>query len=48
MVVAAELSQDLLEMGFAEGDDLVGALGLDGEDEALGECVEAGAEAAER
>ncbi len=43
MVVAAELPQGLPEVGFAEGDDLVEALRLDGEDKALSESVEVGA-----
>jgi len=43
MVVVDELPQGLPEMGFAEGDDLVEAFGLDGEDKALSESVEVGA-----
>jgi len=43
MIVVDELHQRLPKMGLAEGDDLVEALGLDGEDEALGEGIEVGA-----
>jgi len=43
VVVVDELPQSLPEMGLAERDDLVEALELDGEDEALGEGVEVGA-----
>jgi len=43
VVVVDELPQSLPEMGLAERDDLVEALRLDGEDEALGEGIEVGA-----
>ena len=43
MVVMAELHQHLPKVSLAEGDDLVEALGLDGEDEAFDEGVEVGA-----